>query len=367
MTTRFRASLAAAAAALMIAACGGGGSDTTARVQFDALVSFGDSLSDVGNPKVGSIAGLAAATGGGGRWTVNTSAGGELWVERIARTYGLPAPCPAETGLSPNIPGLVGAAVTANTTCRNYAQGSARVTDPAGPSSVALQSPIYGSQTTLGLTAKPVANQMAAHLAVVGNYSGRELVTVLAGANDVFMQLAFFGTAAGASTPEGAVANLATAGATLGNLIKTQVVAKGAKYVLVMNMPDVAGTPAVRAMSPTNQALVDAMVKAFNAQLAASLAGTAGVRVADFYAVSKDQGANPAAYGISNSTSVACGPNALSSSPTTPGSSLVCNASNTVAGDVSRYGFADDVHPTPYGHQLIAQFASRELALAGWL
>jgi outer membrane lipase/esterase len=34
---------------------------------------------------------------------------------------------------------------------------------------------------------------------------------------------------------------------------------------------------------------------------------------------------------------------------------------------VSRYQFADDVHPTPYGHQLLAQFAASELAKAGWL
>ncbi len=369
MKNRFQKTLAALGAALLVSACGGGGSDTATKVSFDSLVTFGDSLSDVGNPKVGTVAALAAGTGGGGRWTVNSAAGGELWVERLAKIYNLPAPCAAETGLTPNLgPTVTGAPVTAHPECRNYAQGSARITDPAGPNSVALQAPAYGAQNTLGLTAKPVANQFAAHLAVNGgSYSGKELVTVLAGANDVFMQLAFYGTAAGASTPEGAVTNMATAGATLGALIKAQVVGKGAKYVLVLNMPDVAGTPAIKAMAAAQQVLVDNMVKAFNAQLAASLAGTAGVKLGDIYTVSKDQNANPAAYGITNSTSVACGPNALSSPSTAPGTSLVCNASNVVAGDVSHYGYADNVHPTPYGHQLISQFASRELAAAGWL
>jgi len=368
MKTGFQRTLAAIGAALLVAACGGGGGDTSTKVSFSALVTFGDSLSDVGNPKVGTVAALAAGTGGGGRWTVNSPAGGEMWVERLAATYGLPAPCAAETGLAPNIPGLTGAAVTANAACRNYAQGSARITDPAGPNSVALQSPMYGSQNTLGLTAKPLADQFAAHLAVAGgSYGGTELVTILAGANDVFMQLAFYGLPGGPATPEEAVTALATAGATLGGLIEAQVTGKGAKYVLVLNLPDVAGTPFAKTLAPAQQGLIDAMVKAFNAQLAASLSGTAGVRLGDLYTTSKDQNANPAAYGVSNGTSLACGPNALSSSPTTPGTSLVCNASNVVAGDISRYAFADDVHPSPYGHQLLAQFAARELAAAGWL
>jgi phospholipase/lecithinase/hemolysin len=91
------------------------------------------------------------------------------------------------------------------------------------------------------------------------------------------------------------------------------------------------------------------------------------VHLGDFYAASKDQNANPAAYGITNTTTPACGANALSSPATAPGSSLVCNGSNVIAGDVSHYGFADNVHPTPYGHQLISQFAAKELAIAGWL
>jgi outer membrane lipase/esterase len=366
MNNRLHKTLAAVGAALLVAACGGGGNDASTKVSFNSLVTFGDSLSDVGNARVGTIAGLSAATGGAGRWTVNSSAGGEVWIERLAKLYNLPAPCAAETGLSPNIPGLVGAAITAHVECRNYAEGSSRITDPIGPNSIALQA--IPGQFTLGLIAKPVASQFAAHLAAAGgSYSGNELVTVLAGANDVFMQLQFIGTPFGGATPADAVANMGVAGATLGALIKSQVVAKGAKYVLVLNMPDVAGTPFVKSLPAATQGLVDLMVQTFNTQLATALAGTAGVRVGDFYAASKDQNANPSAYGITNVTSQACGPNALSSPATAPGSSLVCNASNVVAGDISHWAFADNVHPTPYGHQLISQFAAKELAIAGWL
>jgi phospholipase/lecithinase/hemolysin len=31
------------------------------------------------------------------------------------------------------------------------------------------------------------------------------------------------------------------------------------------------------------------------------------------------------------------------------------------------YGFADSFHPTPYGHQLVAQLISKSLAIKGWL
>ena len=209
---------------------------------------------------------------------------------------------------------------------------------------------------------------MAAHLtAAGGSYSGQELVTVLAGANDVFMELNFIGTQFGAATPAGAVANMALAGATLGDLIKTEVLAKGARRVLVLNMPDVAGTPFAKNQTADTIGLIDAMVSAFNEQLAASLNGVPGVRLGDAYSVSKDQTANPEAYGLKNVTDVACGPNALSNPPSSNGTALVCNGTNLTAVDTSRYQFADDVHPSAYGQQLLAQFAIKELAQAGWL
>ena len=53
---------AALSAALLVAACGGGSDDDQAAVvKFSSMVSFGDSLSDVGTYKVGTV----AALGGG--------------------------------------------------------------------------------------------------------------------------------------------------------------------------------------------------------------------------------------------------------------------------------------------------------------
>ena len=368
-----RTRLAAALATVLLASCGGGGDgDQSTSFKYDRLVSFGDSLSDVGTYKVGTVLALTAAQGGG-RWSTSTPAGGDIWIERIAGQIAVGKPCPAETGLRPNLldstgaPAIVGALVTAQAGCFNYAQGSSRITSPLGPDSVALQSipdaNNRGAPTqTLGVMAKPIRDQMAAHLvAAGGSYSGKELVTVMAGANDVFMELNFLRTPLGAATPQGAVANVALAGATLGALIKTEVLAKGAKRVLVLNIPDLAGTPLATRLGPDAKGLIDAMVKAFNTQLAIALKDVPGVRLGDAYTVNKDQVTNPKPYGLTNVTNQACGPNALG------GSALVCNGTNLIAGDTSRYQFADEVHPTAYGHQLLAQFAIKELAQAGWL
>jgi phospholipase/lecithinase/hemolysin len=362
--------LAALAAAAVLAACGGGetADGPSNKAGINAMVSFGDSLSDIGNPKVGSIAGLAAATGGAGTFTVNGTTGGQIWTERIAALLPVPTTCTAETGLYPSPQlGLTGAARAAKAGCTNYAQGSARITSPLGPNSVALQSPPF-NQITLGLTAKPIQEQMATHLANNGGaYTGKELVTVLAGANDIFMELAFFGQPGGAQTPAAAANNIAAAAASLGQLIKTQVVGKGARQVLVLNVPDIAATPFAKHQSATIQSLIAVLTQTFNQELAAQLQGVAGVVLADTYSESQAIVANPAQYAVTNTTTPACGPNALSNPPTSPGTSLVCNASNVLKTDVSHYYFADDVHPTPYGHQLLSQFASKLMAQAGWL
>jgi outer membrane lipase/esterase len=353
----------AVAAALVVAGCGGD-SDVSVPVtssSFDSLVSFGDSLSDVGSFKVGTIAQLTAQAGGG-RWVTSSPAGGEIWIERLSVTLNLPKPCAAQTGMFPNIPGITGAPIVVNTNCRAYGQGSSRVTNPAGPNSVALQA---AGQVNLGLTAKPVKDQMAAHLAAVnGKYSGRELVTVMAGGNDVFMELGAVG--AGLQTPAQALTNMGAAGTTLGQLIKSEVLGKGAAYVLVLNVPSISDTPLGRTFDANTRALVDGMVTTFNSQLASQLTGVAGIKQADAYAESKKQAANPAAFGFTNVTVPACGINALSSPATAPGTALVCNGTNLIAGDVSRYQFADDVHPSAYGHQVLANFAYDQLLTANW-
>jgi phospholipase/lecithinase/hemolysin len=290
---------------------------------------------------------------------------------------------------------VTGAPVTNNTACTNYAQGSSRVSGVFAPNSATLQAAPF-NQVNLGLTALPVTQQIALHLSRNGGtFKGDELVTVMAGGNDEFMniggvaaaagggaaavgaavaagwsttvqnQVAAGGAAAVQAAAPAAVAGMGAAGAELANLVKTQIVGKGAKYVAVVNLPDVSQTPYALTQSAQTQALLNQMVTTFNAQLAAGLNGTAGVVLVDAYTQGRDQNANPSQYSLTNVKDVACNP----ASPANPfqGSSLGCTANSLVAGDVSHYAFADSVHPTPYAHQLLAQYVAVQLAKAGWL
>jgi phospholipase/lecithinase/hemolysin len=174
------------------------------------------------------------------------------------------------------------------------------------------------------------------------------------------------GTAAGnkyaADNGPALVPKMAAYGAELAGLVKTEIVGKGANYVVVNNLPDVASTPSGKGQLASTQTLIAAMVDAFNAQLKAGVAGDAKVLYVDLFTVSHDQVAHPDIYGLTNVTTPACGPNALGTT------SLVCNASNTLAGvDVSHYMFADDIHPTPFEYSLVARYVAEQMIIKGWL
>lgn len=439
----------AMAAALLVAACGGGSDSIQApAIKYTSLVSFGDSLSDVGTYKVGAVAAY-----GGGTYSVN-GIGGALpsknWTELIAAQIGLAAPCPAQTGLNSAIALGGPIAVVDFPACRNYAQGGARVTDPVGPGSAAA--PV---NSPLGQLTVPIVTQIANHLARVGSFSGTELVTVMAGGNDALRLLdtlvanataagsqAFASSlidqlAAGATNPATAaqaiglalqteaanpahtdasvvaaavgaaavqpgnsavaspavygpmVATAQAAGATAGaayaktngaaqavfpmgeagkqlaGYIKTQIVGKGAKHVAVVNLPDLSSTPSSTGQSADTQGLILNMVIYFNEALAYELRDTAGVQIIDAFTDVRSQIANPTTYGLTNVTGTAC--NLTAPSPNALGSSLVCNASNLNLGDVSKYLFADTVHPTPYGYKLLADLVTKNLTRVGWL
>jgi phospholipase/lecithinase/hemolysin len=157
---------------------------------------------------------------------------------------------------------------------------------------------------------------------------------------------------------------LATAGAELGALVKTQIVANGAAYVVVNNLPDVSISPSAKAQSAETQKLIQAMVAAFNDQLKAAVSGESKVLYVDLATISRDQAVNPAPYGLTNTTTPACD---LTPAKNPLGSSLVCNKNNLIAGDVSHYMFADSVHPTPFEYSLIARYVLEQMTVKGWL
>ncbi|MRW86178.1 esterase [Pseudoduganella sp. FT26W] len=160
------------------------------------------------------------------------------------------------------------------------------------------------------------------------------------------------------------VAAMAQAGTELVALVKTQLVANGANYVVVNNLPDVATTPLGRSQPAATQTLINAMVSAYNASLTSGLSSETKVLLVDVFAVSHDQATNPGPYGLTNVSETACD---LTTAKNPLGSSLVCNGSNLKSGDVSHWSFADDVHPSPYNNLLLARYVSKALVTKGWL
>lgn len=456
----FKLLAVALGAALLATACGGGGGDPSPAVKYSAVVSFGDSLSDPGAYRVGAIKAL-----GGGMFTVNGVAGAVgaepvpsyNWAQLVSAAAIGQVSCAAREG-GFSVPVVVKAG------CTNYAQGGARVTLPMGMGNT------VGAGDFSGALTEPVVTQVANFLASrpASRFTGTELVTVLAGANDLFGQSALLqagATAAGgaalisslvtqlragapsanqaaaqaaidtaattaavapAATPTSittaavtaaathaatngytntavanavavgqsaglaaqtagatyaattgaatAVAAMVTAAGELGASVKNML-DKGATRVVVVNLPDISQTPNVRGTvvgaDRSTQQLVLAMTTAFNSALQASLAGTQGVLFVDAFSENQQQMTHPARYGLSNVSATACnlnyGVNPLATVGMADGSALACKASNLNAGDTSRYLFADGVHPTPYGHKLLAQYVSKALVVAGWL
>ena len=248
----------------------------------------------------------------------------------------------------------------------------------------------------MGQLTEPIVTQITNHLATQtgGKFAGTELVTIAAGANDLFINLAAVSAAAaGGATAAGlaalngwdgptqtavfaggagatnaavtaAVTAMGTAGAQMAGYINSQIVGNNAKYVLVSNMPDVSKTPLSYSKDAGTQSLINTMVTTFNTQLQAGLVGVAGVTIVDAYTSNRDQAVNPGQYGLTNVTTPACD----TTGNVLGGSSLACTTSNVIAGvDTSHYLFADAVHPTPFGYKLFAQLATSALVKAGWL
>jgi outer membrane lipase/esterase len=372
----------AIAAAALIAGCGGNeAGNQSSRVAFAQMVNFGDSLSDVGSYDVGAV-----ALQGGGHFSINGQGATGLlyinWTEFLAAQLDLDQPCAAETGLN-TIQAVVGVAAVAATfhdtgdsPCLNYAQGGARVTNAYGPGNAyyfnAADTSTYSD--ALGALTVPVHDQIQNYLDHVSTtFSSDTLVTVLAGANDLFINLAVFEAQVAAGVDQTTAATTAltamvTAADELSSDVNTMILANGAKHVVVVNVPDVSLTPTGIAAGTTGQAFIKQMVQAFNAELSAKLNAGDSLLVVDAFATSVDQATNPAQYGLTDVTTPVC----------TSSSSLVCTkstliaavtpaTSTDVASGANTYEYADGVHPTPYGYRLLAELVGKEMAVKGWL
>lgn len=211
----------------------------------------------------------------------------------------------------------------------------------------AVQAAVIAGNTNAPSLATAAAAKAQADATVTGNAAGAK-----AGADYAAAQAPLL------------IAAMKLAGTQLVTLVKEQIIAKGANYVIVNNLPDVAGTPSGLSKDANTKALINAMVSAFNGELSGGLNGNAKVLLVDVFKVSNDQGSNPGPYGLTNVSETACDLNAPGN---ILGSSLVCNGTNLKAGDVSHYSYADDVHPTPFNNLLLARYVAKDMVVRGWL
>jgi outer membrane lipase/esterase len=382
--------------AALLAACGGGddpyvagttptaGAPTT-KGSCTSVVAFGDSLTDNGAyAPATSLTGNGQAPYFGGKFTTN-GASGTVWVENLATRLGL-AITPAEVGFGGTSVKCPAAAISTSLagTCTGYAQGGSRVTDPNGIGKAG------------GALTVPVVKQIENHLARFGSFKDSDLILVFAGANDVFTQFGAFTAKATQIQTAAATGQIAqdeaqrqlfaaqTAAQTemkkaatdLSGYVKSQILAKGGKYIAVMNLPDIADTPFGKSLPASVQPVLTDLSLIFNLWLREGLANQP-VQVVDTLSMFKDLYQNPSKYGIANVTVPACDAvkiSAITSGRVADGSSLFCNATPgapynglRTGADINTWAFADGVHPTTAGHRIFADVAYEQLKAYGWL
>lgn len=213
------------------------------------IVSFGDSLCDVGNTY------LAVGIPQSPPYDSGRYSNGPIWLEYLAGGLGVASPLPSLAGGLDNAWG--------------------------------------GAQTGEGLSYMGTPNigtQISAFLAS-NTLSGGELITIWGGAND-FLN-------AGVTDPTAVVADLASEIRTLASA--------GGKVFMAPNLPLLGETPAVRALGPAAVAGMNALTSAFNVLLhdeLDSLARELSVTIyqPDIGALFQNVLANPSAYGFTNVT-----------------------------------------------------------------
>jgi phospholipase/lecithinase/hemolysin len=294
-------------------------SSTTARAAYDSIVTFGTSLSDTGNgfalTGVNNVPPdywvdeflvpyVPYATGG------HHLTNGATWIEQLARPLGLASAVqPALRSSSPK--------------AMNFAVGTARAR-PDG-------------------TLFHLSMQVGAFLQKTGGaVSPDALYAIEMGSNDVRDA---FGAALVGGAPNAILT--AAVSAISGNI--TALYGLGAREFLVWNVPDIALTPAVRALDALNPGvgvLASGLTVTFNTMLENELATLRllpGITIVelDVFSVIHAVAGSPETFGFSNVTDACI-------TPTEP--PFRCQQPDD-------YLFWDGVHPTHAAHAVVADAA----------
>lgn len=289
----------------LLAACGGG--EPIERFIPTRLIVLGDESSVI-NPDGSkyTVNGLVSGT------TTRDCSLNPIWVQGVGSVYQLPfAQCPGTS--------------TGSATALIYATAGARVADIAG------------------------------QVSAVGSFGGKDLVTLLAGSNDVLAQYALLGTSV-----NGVVQTETTLTATvegLGETLAGQVnrVADAGGKILISTVPDLGLTPFALSedtLNPGRAALLSRLTKRFNAKLRINIINDGrriGLLLTDemVQAVAK----NPAGNGFVNVTQAAC------DAALAPSVTACTTATVSTGADAATYLWANDRLLSPGGHRLLANLA----------
>lgn len=391
-------------AAVLLVACGGDdpyvpgqgqpSGAPTAKGNFKAVVSFGTSVSDVGTyTGATAIPGTSPQLYWGGKFTTN-GPGATIFVENVATALGLVI-TPAEILAGANYASLPcpAAAQGLGSTCTAYGQGGAMVTDPIG---------IRHDQ---GLLTFPIQKQIANHLLRFGgSFKADDLILVEAGMNEVFVQATTFAAAvdqigklalAGRVTPDQAKAltleaelkamgEMKQTALTLAGYVRNEVLAKGGKYVVVVNAADLSLFPEGAALPAEARFVLSALSENFNLWLREALTDQP-VLIFDLWTMWKDLSMNPTKYGFVNARDPACDKDKIFENtggllvPPNPnavkdGTALFCNTTPVngiyglvVGASADTWVFADGNHPTVGGHKALSTAVLGQLKAAGWI
>ena len=254
---------------------------------YDRLVVFGDSLSDVGN--------TYALSGGTNPpappYFPGRTSNGPVWVEYLAPRLGVPAPSASRLGGSD---------------ATNYAY--------------------HGASVVGGTSVPSIQEQVTTYLAS-NTPDPDDLFVYWGGTND------FLAGQLNATVPATAAASQITS---LANA--------GAKNILVLNLPPLGETPAVR-NDPFRRAVANSLATTFNQTLATQLAtarttlpSDVAITEFDVHGLFGQMFANPASFGLTNVRDAA----------------LTFTPLPTIVPNPDQYLFWDTGHPTTVAHSILA-------------
>ncbi len=286
--------------------------------EFSSVVVFGDSLSDSGNLA------FTQSLPPGTSFTTNPD---PVWAEIVAREFG-------NDGKNSRAGGS------------NFAWGQAC----ANPSGICSRS----SQVA---DISHISQQITEHLDG-GRADPDALYMIWAGGNDIE---AIATAAAGGSLSRtevgGEVAGAVTA------LLRQQILRlsmAGARFIVVLSVPDPGRTPFAAGQSRTVQEQLSALAQSFNQGVRTNLQGDSpGPIYVDAAALAAEVFADADAYGFTRTqTDTACDSGINPARPGGGGESLVCGPTADgylkAPDDSETYFFADGLHPSGASHELIA-------------